>query len=293
MIGRVGDDPFGEKLKEGMREDGVDVSHIVSTPETATGAALISVASSGENSITVIPGANGLLTSDDVAHGEELIARADVLVVQFEVPLPTVAAALAVARRHDVLTVLDPAPAPESMTDDLYDVDVLTPNETEAEALTGVPAEAEPERAASRLCERGAKRVVLTLGAAGAFDYAPGTDGEQGTGGEHVMAFSVESVDTTAAGDAFTAALAVGLARGDRSHTATRWAAATGALTAMKLGAQPSLRVRPTSKPFSKAHANKASSAIQRPQPTSILAAVRTLSLRVKSETSSTEQETP
>jgi ribokinase len=203
--------------------------------------AVISVEQSGENSITIISGANQHLTSDDVARCEQVITDADVLLVQLETPMETVARAVELARAGGVLTILDPAPAPtEPLPDILRQVDVFSPNQTEAELLTGICVRSadDAEKAASVLHANGAGHVVMKLGEIGALVY----EGRGNT--ELIPARQVKVVDTTAAGDAFTAGLAIGYAAGWSPSEATRFGCAAGTLATTKLGAQQSMPAR-------------------------------------------------
>ena len=237
MIGRVGDDPFGRTLMDELQLNNVDADHVQITANQRSGVAMICVDDAGQNVITVVAGANGQLSVSDVAACEEQIASADVVLGQLEVRPATVAAAFGIAQRHEVMTVLDPAPAPaDSLPVDLMQADVLSPNLTEAEQLAGISADVDgPERLAQELSLRISGTVVLKLGADGAMIAA------EGQVLEHVAAFKVRVVDTTAAGDAFTAALAVGRAEGMDMAAAVRWACAAGGLAATGHGAQPSM----------------------------------------------------
>jgi ribokinase len=236
MVGCVGDDAAGRDLTGTLEEEGIGVDGITVIGGESTGAALILVDREGRNAIAVASGANARLTADLVAEREGDIAWAQVLVCQLESPLDAVRRALLAARRRGVVTVLNPAPA-RPLDDDLLDlVDYLTPNETEAGDLTGL-AVADPEsarEAAARLLARGARNVVVTLGAQGAL----ACDGAQAL---HFPAFPVEVVDTTAAGDAFTGALAVGLAAGGRLEHAIPLAGAAAALACTVRGARAAL----------------------------------------------------
>jgi ribokinase len=236
MIGRVGDDEFGKTLLAGLEAEGIDCGDVLTTTGPS-GVALIVVDSRGENSIVVASGANHLLTPDDIFAREEAFADVAVVVLQLELPLPTVRAALELAKRHGAKVVLDPAPAPKVLPPELYAVDVLTPNVSEAETLTGQKAgdERVDKMAASDLIERGAKAVVLKLGARGSL--AVQADGHFYT----VPAFKAPVVDTTAAGDAFTGALAVAIAQGIGLHAAARFANAAGALACSRMGAQAAM----------------------------------------------------
>ena len=241
MIGRVGDDSYGRQLVESLASRGVVTRSVKATPHSSSGLALIGLEDSGQNAITIVGGANARLSPDDVAAGEAEIAAAGALVVQLEVPLATVAAAIAVAKKHGVLTVLDPAPAPSGpLPQELAAADVLSPNQTEAESLTGiaVASPGEAARAAAVLHIDGARTVVIKLGEQGAlFSDGLGLVG-------HVPAPRVSVVDTTAAGDAFTAALAVALLERRPLEEATRLACAAGSLATTRRGAQDAMPTR-------------------------------------------------
>jgi len=239
VVGRVGEDAFGQSLREGFTCASVDCGHLRDTAGVASGVALIVVAESGQNAICVAAGANARVGPDDVERAADLIAKARVCVVQLEIPLETAVRAVAIARRHGVGVVLDPAPAPEALPDELFAVDVLTPNESEAARLLGLEGGAvDPDVIARCLRERGAGAVVLTLGETGCLACDSG-------GSLRVGAHAVEVVDTTAAGDAFTGALAVALAEGRCLREGVAFANAAGALACTRFGAQPSLPTRP------------------------------------------------
>ena len=236
LVAAVGADGAGSAVEEHLRALGIATGGLVRLDETATGTALIFVDAEGRNQIGVAPGANHRLTVDLVAPHAPLVEAADVLVCQLEIPAPVVRWALSEARRHGVVTVLNPAPMRELADADLALVDYLTPNAGEAGALTGVEVQ-DPEtarRAADALLARGAGTVVITLGEMGALVATPGQAG-------HYPAFPVTAVDTTAAGDAFTGALAVGLAAGGTLEQAIPLANAAAALTCTRRGAQDSL----------------------------------------------------
>jgi ribokinase len=241
MIGRVGDDEFGRQLIASLNQRSVRTECVEITPQTNSGVALIGVEDSGQNAITVIGGANHRLTLDDIRRHEAAIAAADALLVQLEVPLETVVAAVHFAKQQGVMTFFDPAPAADAaLPRELYGVDLISPNQSEAEALTGIAiaTSADAVRAAMVLHERGVRRVVIKLGEQGALAS------EVGTQGVHVPAPQVRVVDTTAAGDAFTAALAVALVEGRTFVEATRFACATGTLTTTRHGAQDAMPTR-------------------------------------------------
>jgi ribokinase len=239
FIARVGQDMFGDQALQGFLNDSIDADHVVRDADAPSGVALIFVDERGENSIAVASGANANLTPHDILAARDVITSADVLVMQLETPLDTVRAAAEMAREHGVRVVLNPAPAQPLGDDILRHVSVLTPNETEAELLTGVKVESEQdaESAARELAARGIETVLITLGARGAFVFDPTCRGL-------VPGFRVEAVDTTAAGDVFNGALAVALAEGTPLADAVAFANAAGALSATRLGAQPSAPTR-------------------------------------------------
>jgi ribokinase len=232
MVGRVGQDGFGTTLLQSLSESGVDVDQVKRVPG-ATGNAMIAVEESGENFIIITAAANSTLTAGDMDDIAPLLQDAEALLLQLEIPLPAIERAAAIAAKAGALVILNPAPAPEKPLPSrlLGNVSILAPNETEARALTG---QDDPLKAIVALHELGLPTVVLTQGAAGALIA-------QGGDIEHVPAFPVTSVDTTAAGDAFVGALSVALIEGRSPKQSVRFAAAAGALAATKAGAQPSL----------------------------------------------------
>ena len=239
MIGRVGDDTFGETLKRRLGREGVDCTHVKMTEKCASGLAVVAVEGSGENSILVVPGANAKLSKDDVEEAREAIESADALLVQLEVPVPTVIAAMDIARKAGVKVILDPAPVPAFFPSDLFDVDIVCPNETEAIRLIGMRVNDldSAKSAAFSLQGIGAKHVAITRG-------ANGTALLEGADFTDVQSFKVETVDTTAAGDAFAGALAVHWSEGEPLKEAVRFANAAGALAVSRMGAQPGMATR-------------------------------------------------
>ena len=237
LLGRVGRDEFGRTLTEALKGEGIDCTHLLDTDRHPSGVAFILVDAQGENSIVVASGANAQLTPDDVFAAADAFAGADVVLLQLELPLPTVRAAVDVARRNGCRIILDPAPAPRRLPPELYNVDIISPNVTEAETLTGKRALEErlDKHVAMDLLAAGAKTAVLKLGSRGSLVVA--NDGHF----YRVPAYKVSVVDTTAAGDAFTAAMGVALARGQSLHNAARFANAAGALACTRLGAQSAM----------------------------------------------------
>lgn len=239
MVGRVGQDAFAGPLLENLAAANVDHTYVSQDPEAATGVALIEVDDAGQNSIVVASGANRRLSPVDVNAAEAVVAAADVLLLQLESPIETVARAAEVGRAHGVKVMLNPAPATTLSNVLLSLVDVLIPNESETELLTGMPVgdQAQATAAAAALRESGVGTVILTLGERGALLAHEGQT-------TLFPAFEVTPVDTTAAGDAFVAGFAVALASRRSLAEAVRWGNAAGALATTQLGAQPSLPAR-------------------------------------------------
>ncbi|MCF7934761.1 MAG: ribokinase [Synergistales bacterium] len=231
LIGAVGDDRFGHAMQAALTAEGIDCSALLQREDTATGVACISLLPGGENAILVAPGANGTVTEADARRCRASISRTDVMLTQLELPVPTVVEALRVARETGVPTLFDPAPA-ERLPDEIWRfVSIAVPNRLELATYTGFD---DPERGARTLRQKGAGTVIVTLGADGAL-YCSGETLR------HFQAFHIDPVDSTAAGDAFSAALAVSIAEGAAHDDAIRYAQAAGALTCRRFGAQPSL----------------------------------------------------
>ena len=239
MLGRVGDDEFGDRMRSNLQEIGCEVSGLVTIPHCTSGIALIFVADSGHNSIIIVPGANDLFSAADVEAAREALRGASLVLLQLENPLPTVLAAARLAREAGARVVLDPAPAPSSahaLPEELFrQVDILTPNETEAAILAGLaPGRLDPPRAGDigrELRDRGPRAVIVKLGEQGCVLVA---DGEA----QHLPVPQVAAVDTTAAGDVFNAGLAVALSEGRSLEDACRFANCAAAVSVTRLGTQ-------------------------------------------------------
>ena len=239
FIARIGTDPHGEQQVRHLLEAGLGGAGLIRDAAEPAGVALILVDQAGENLIALAPGSNLRLTPEDVAAQAAAFAGARVLLAQLEVPLEAVEVGLALARARGLTTILNPAPARPLADEVLRQVDVLTPNESEAALLSGRPV-TDPASAATAgraLCARGCRRVVVTLGARGAVWC-------EGDAVASIAPFPVAAVDATAAGDAFAGALAAALGQGRPLDRALRFASAAGALAATRRGAQESLPSR-------------------------------------------------
>ncbi len=253
MIGRVGQDQFGDQLKASLSAAGVDVSAVKAVKTQPTGVALIWVDKRGQNSIVVAPGANFVIDAADVNDHRMVYRGARYALFQLEVPLPVVAAGLSVARQMGARTILDPAPAQSLPADMLSNVDILTPNEQEACLLLGRPVERiqanEYRQVAGALRALGVRSVILKLGSRGALYFDGDVEILQ-------PVFEVDAVDATAAGDIFNGALAVGLAEGKPMQVAIRFAAAAAAISVTRMGAQSSVPLRSEVDEFFKSRAS-------------------------------------
>lgn len=247
FIARLGDDIFAQQSLSNFKKEAIDTKYVSQTKEASSGVALITVDHSGNNVIVVAPGANQMLSPDDVKRAESDIVSSGVLVAQLEIPLETVEFSAQLASKNGVLFILDPAPAQKLSPELLKMVDILTPNETEAQILTDIKVADEESActAAKKLLKLGVKSVILTMGAKGCL--IAGSDRV-----EFVSALKVDVVDTTAAGDAFTGSLAVGLAQGKKLYNAALYANYVAALSVTKMGAQSSMPLKETVESFIK-----------------------------------------
>ncbi len=239
FLAKIGTDAYGNLLYEHLVHSGFPAEGLLRDPEAPAGVALIAIDNAGHNQIVVAPGSNGRFTVEDLQTVESLFQDASLLLTELEIPMPTVEYALRLAKERGMTTILNPAPfAP--LPEAIYPyVDILTPNETEAEDLTGIKVQTldDAKKAASILHSRGCSMVIITLGAQGALL-------SQGESLEHFPAFPVKAIDSVAAGDAFNGALAAALTAHQPLHAALRFANAAGALCTTRRGAQESLPTR-------------------------------------------------
>lgn len=234
MLGKVGNDAFGKAALKSLGKAGVQCDYVKRSKKHATGLATIFLDPKARNCITVAPGANARVTPANILAASELIAAADIIMLQLEIPMDACRAAAEIARENNTLVLLDPAPAPLSSQSDaldfLYLVDYLTPNALEAEALTGISADF-PEQIAEALLDLGVGNVAITLGSKGSYMANEDTD-------FYIAARKVEAIDTTGAGDAFSGFLATALARGMQFEQAAEIASAAASLSVTSSGAR-------------------------------------------------------
>ncbi|MHC4739815.1 MAG: ribokinase [Planctomycetota bacterium] len=247
FIAKLGDDIFGSQSLTNFKKVGINTAYVTQTKQAPSGVALINIDNNGHNIIIVAPGANGILSPEDVKQAEPDIASSGALVAQLEIPLKTVEFAAEIAHKHNVPFILDPAPARQLSAKLLSIVDVLTPNETEAQILTGIEVKDKDSAvtASKKMLESGIKAVILTMGAAGFLLAEAGQT-------EFVPAKKVNPVDSTAAGDVFTGSLATGLAAGKTLLDAALFANHAAALSVTKIGAQSSIPALDQVKDFMK-----------------------------------------
>ncbi len=235
LIACLGGDMFGQRAVKSFAKEGIHTRHMARNRQRPSGVALIFVSADGQNSIAVAPGANALLSPAHIRRAAGAFRGASALLMQLETPLRTVVEAARLARDQGVAVILNPAPAQDLPGDLLRRVSILTPNESEASALSGITVrnEATAATAAAKLRQLGAGAVIVTLGARGAFVADAQTQ-------QLVRGFRIKPVDTTAAGDVFNGALAVALGEGQSLLGAVRFANAAAAISVTRRGAQPS-----------------------------------------------------
>ena len=237
FIARIGKDAFGEMALRLYRDEGIDVAHVKQTDGAPTGVGFIMVeAASGNNCIVIDPGANELLTADDISGCAAAFESTSAVLTQLEIPVAAAEAALRLGRAGNAITILNPAPVRPLPPSVFHLIDVLTPNQSEAKVLSGRSPDAviEPEKLARELIRSGVKQVVMTLGERGALIVTPSSS-------THIPAIPMAAVDTTGAGDAFNAGLATALASGASLEAAVQFAVVTGGLAVTREGVIPSL----------------------------------------------------
>ncbi|NGN99883.1 ribokinase [Grimontia sp. S25] len=250
FIACVGDDPFGVNIRESFKCDGINIGGVKMQADCPTGIAMIQVSDSGENSICISAEANAKLTAEAIEPELERIRQAEYLLMQLETPLDGIELAAQIAKRHDTKVILNPAPARELPESLLACIDIITPNETEAEVLTGMKVEddASAKAAADILHGKGIETVMITLGAKGVYVSQNGE-------GQIVPGFRVEATDTTAAGDTFNGAFVTGLMESMPLESAIKFAHAAAAISVTRFGAQTSIPTRDEVDAFLKEHA--------------------------------------
>ncbi|WP_122664535.1 ribokinase [Pseudomonas viridiflava] len=237
MIGCVGDDAYGEQLRNALLAEQIDCQGLTIVADVSTGIASIVVDADGQNAIIIVAGGNGRLTPEVIDRFDALLGAAQVVICQLEVPLPAVAHALRRARELGKTVILNPAPAVAALPDQWYSlIDYLIPNESEAAILSGIAVDSlvSAERATQSLLASGASKVIITLGEQGALLAS-------GQGSEHFPAPRVTAVDSTAAGDTFVGGFAAALAQGHTEADAIRFAQKAAAISVTRAGAQPSI----------------------------------------------------
>ena len=241
FIAAVGDDNYGDEARAAYKADGINTGNVKVCRGVPSGIAMISVAETGENAIAVAPGANSMLYPGDLEDAEEAFSESGIMLIQMEIPIETIQRAIQLCRECGTKVLLNPAPPLELNETMLRGVDVISPNEIEAELLTGIKVDSEVNAswAAEVLHEKGIPTVVITMGARGVYLSDQGSDLQK-----LIPGFSVDAVDTTAAGDVFNGYLAVAMAEDMNLEQAVRRANAAAALSVQKMGAQSSIPTR-------------------------------------------------
>ena len=237
MLGAIGNDSHGEMQRDSLQRSGVDVSGLITKERVSTGTAFITVNKEGNNSIVVVQGANAQFTPEDIEAHRDLLEECEIVILQLEIPMDTFLYAMKLARTLGKTVILDPAPVPEHFPEELYQyVDIIKPNESELSRLTGIAdTQNHLEEAVQIVKDHGVKNVLVTLGGDGVY---LDTENESPV---HIPAKKVEVVDTTAAGDSFTAALAAMLLEGKTLKEAAEFANQVSAIVVTREGAQDSI----------------------------------------------------
>ena len=235
FISKVGADVFGTQSKEGFIQENINIDHLITDPNHPSGVALITVNAEGENEIVVASGANAHLTAKDIDQASSLIASANIILTQLEIPIKTVGYLIQLSKDLDKKLILNPAPAQGLEDESLDGLYCITPNQTEAELITGIKVDSKEQanQAANYLLEKGVKHVVITMGAHGSF-YKSKTEQF------FIKADTVKAIDTTAAGDVYNGALATGLSVGRSWRDAIILATKAAGISVTRMGAQAS-----------------------------------------------------
>ncbi len=235
MLGAVGDDAYADIERKSLSSVNVDVSNLLEKKDTATGIAWIPVNAQGNNSIIVLPGANNKLSIDDIYANEDLIKSSDIVIMQMEVPLAVVIEAAKVSKKHGKFVILDPAPVPKVFPEELFKyIDVIKPNETEFSQILG-EENCDFIEGSEKLRKKGVPVVIVTLGPEGLLINS------DETGVKKLPASPAKVVDTTAAGDTFTAAFAIQLSKGKSLIESVQYANKASSITVSRKGAQSSI----------------------------------------------------
>ena len=241
FICKIGNDIFGNETLEMFHKEKIDTTYVGITPQEPSGVALINVDKKGENCIVVASGANGTLSTDDIQNAETAIKQASIVIMQLETPIESVTYAAKMAKKDGITVILNPAPAPtQQLPDDLLaNVDILIPNVTEAEIISGmhITDDESAKEAIRYISSKGIKTVIITMGAKGALAY-------ENNEFIHIPAFKVEAVDTTAAGDTFCGGLCVALSEGKNLKDAIIFASKASSISVTRMGAQVSIPLR-------------------------------------------------
>lgn len=239
FVGKIGDDIFGKQAVQQLEDEGINVEYVAVDPENPSGVALITVDSKGENSIVVAPGSNGTLSASDFDKANTELDESEFVLMQLEIPIPTVEHIALKAAQKLKKVVLNPAPAAKLSDELLKNLYVITPNETEAELLTGIKVTNQHSalKAAMALNSKGVEIVIITMGSAGAFLLSNGKS-------EIIGAPKVVAVDTTAAGDTFNGALVVALSEGKTIQDSIAFANRAASISVTRIGAQSSVPFR-------------------------------------------------